>query len=103
MFSVYVLRSGKTGRLYVGSCADLADRLRRHNAGESPATKHGLPWTLIYEEQLSTRAMACTRERYFKTGRGRDELNRLYGERAVAAATDPATAGKLRFESCHPD
>ncbi len=47
--------------------------------------------------------MACTRERYFKTGRGRDELNRLYGERAVAAATDPATAGKLRFESCHPD
>ena len=72
-----VLKSSKTGRRYVGSCADIADRLRRHNCGESPATKHGLPWTLIYEEQFPTRARACARERYFKTGRGRDELNRL--------------------------
>ena len=47
MFSVYVLRSSKTGRRYIGSCADLSDRLRRHNAGESHATQHGLPWTLI--------------------------------------------------------
>jgi GIY-YIG catalytic domain len=37
MFSVYVLRSSKTGRRYVGSCAHLSDRLRRHNAGESRA------------------------------------------------------------------
>ena len=95
MFSVYVLRSGKSSRRYIGSCADLSERLRRHNAGESPATKHGLPWTLIYEEQFPTRAMACARERYFKTGRGRDELNVL--ERAVAAATG------RRFKSCHPD
>ena len=56
MFSVYVLRSSKTGRRYVGSCADLSDRLRRHNAGESQATKHGLPWTLIHEEEFRTRA-----------------------------------------------
>jgi len=77
MFSVYVLRSGKTGRRYVGSGGDLSDRLRRHNAGESPATKHGLPWTLIHEEQFPTRAEAMARERFFKTGRGRDELNQL--------------------------
>ncbi|MBA3831184.1 MAG: GIY-YIG nuclease family protein [Chthoniobacterales bacterium] len=78
MFSVYVLRSGKTGRRYIGSCADLSDRLRRHNGGESRATKHGLPWTLIYEEQFPTRAAAAGRERYFKTSRGRDELNQLH-------------------------
>jgi len=77
MFSVYVLRSGKTSRRYVGSCGDLSDRLRRHNAGESPATKHGLPWTLIHEEQFPTRAEAMARERFYKTGRGRDALNKL--------------------------
>jgi hypothetical protein len=38
MFSVYVLISGKTGRRYVGSCADLAERLRQRNAGDSLAT-----------------------------------------------------------------
>jgi hypothetical protein len=29
MFYVYVLRSAKTGRLYVGSCQDVDDRVRR--------------------------------------------------------------------------
>ncbi len=77
MFSVYVLRSGKTGRRYVGSCADLSDRLRRHNAGESPATQYGVPWILIHEETFPNRAAAMARERYFKSGRGREELDRL--------------------------
>ena len=77
MFYVYVLRSGKTGRRYVGCCEDLGDRLRRHNAGESKATKHGIPWTLLYAENFVTRSAAMARERYYKTGRGRDELNRL--------------------------
>ncbi|PYK08044.1 MAG: hypothetical protein DME65_14930 [Verrucomicrobia bacterium] len=35
----YVLRIQKTGRRYVGSCEDLTERLRRHNAGDSKATK----------------------------------------------------------------
>jgi len=43
MFYVYVLGSSKTGRRYVGSCEDLSDRLRRHNAGHSKATRHGIP------------------------------------------------------------
>jgi putative endonuclease len=78
MFSVYVLRSSKTGRRYVGSCAHLSDRHQRHNAGESRATKHGLPWTLIHEEEFPARAEATARERYFKSGRGRDELDKFY-------------------------
>ena len=77
MFSVYVLRSSKTGRRYVGSCADISDRLRRHNAGESPATKYRLPWTLNHEEQFVTRSEAMARELYFKTGRGRELLDQL--------------------------
>jgi len=77
MFYVYVLRSKKTGRRYVGSCADVDDRLRRHNAGESNATRHGIPWALLHFEEFVTRSAAVRRERYYKTGRGRDELDRL--------------------------
>jgi putative endonuclease len=77
MFHVYVLRSSKTSRRYVGSCENLGDRLRRHNAGHSKATRHGIPWILVHSESFSNRADAARKERYYKSGRGRDELNRL--------------------------
>ena len=67
----------KTARLYVGSCQDLDDRINRHNAGHSKATRHGVPWFLVKNESFSTRAEAVRRELYFKTGRGRDELAKL--------------------------
>ena len=79
MFYVYVLRSQKTGRRYVGSCKDIQERLGRHNAGHSKATKHGVPWALVYTEQFSTRAEDERRERYLKSGKGRDELGRILG------------------------
>ena len=77
VFHVYVLRSVKTGRHYVGSCRDLDDRIRRHTAGHSKATRHGIPGSLVKKENFSTRAEAVRRELYFKTGRGRDELAAL--------------------------
>jgi putative endonuclease len=86
MYYVYVLRSSKTERRYVGSCRNLEDRFCRNNSGESKATKHGVLWLLLHSEKFSTRATAASKERYYKTGRGRDELDRLH-LRAVAAAT----------------
>ena len=77
MFYCYVLRSQRTGRRYVGSCEDIVDRLYRHNDGQSKATKHGTPWILLHTEAFATRADATRRERYYKTGRGRDELENL--------------------------
>jgi putative endonuclease len=77
MFYCYVLRSEKTRRRCVGSCENLADRFRRHNAGESKATKHGVPWILIHTESFGTRSEATKRERYYKSGRGREELDNL--------------------------
>jgi putative endonuclease len=77
MCHVYVLRSEKTGRLYTGSCEDLEDRISRHNAGRSLATKHGVPWKLVYSEIFETRSEAVAREKFFKTGKGRSELQSL--------------------------
>jgi len=39
------------------------------------ATKHGVPWILIHCESFATRREAVQRELYYKTGRGRDDLN----------------------------
>ena len=77
MFHVYVLRSEKTGRRYVGSSQDLEKRLREHNSGQSLATRHGAPWKLIHHEEFPTRAEAVRRERFYKTGKGRETLDQL--------------------------
>ena len=63
-----------TGRRYVGSCQELDARLTLRNRAECKATSHGVPWILVYHETLQTRGAATQRERYFKTGKGRDEL-----------------------------
>ena len=93
MFCVYVLRSEKTGRRYVGSCEDLAERLRRHNNAESKATRHGVPWLLLHSGKFSTRSAAASKERYYKTGRGRDGLEVERSPRRQVAGSNP----------CHPD
>jgi putative endonuclease len=84
MFSVYILRSRTTGRYYTGSTSDLRRRLDRHNAGQSASTKNRGPWDLVHHEEYQSLAEAVRRERYFKTGKGRDELKKLASQLSSA-------------------
>ncbi len=78
MFFVYLLRSQRTGRLYVGFTSDVAHRLGQHNQDVTKSTKGQGPWELVYQERFETRAEAMRRERFFKSGQGREAL-RLVG------------------------
>jgi len=86
MFTTYVLRSQSTGRFYTGSTSDFETRLKRHNSDLNISTKHRGPWELLYREDFTTRAEAMARERYFKTGSGRDELKHNIAKRARSSA-----------------
>jgi putative endonuclease len=77
MFFVYVLRSEKTDRFYVGFTADVTHRLGQHNSGITKSTKGRGPWILVYQEEFETRTEAMSRERQLKTGQGRAELKRI--------------------------
>ncbi len=77
MFYVYVLLSEKTGRTYVGSTDNIDRRLAQHNTGYSKSTRHGIPWRLPHVESFETRAEANQKERYHKTGKGREELQTM--------------------------
>jgi len=68
---VYVLQSEATGRYYVGQTSDLADRLRRHNAGRTKANRGRGPWRLVYSEEHSSRQAAVARERQIKARKSR--------------------------------
>ena len=78
-FSVYVIKSTRTGKLYTGQTQQLEKRLLQHNDGSSPYTKNRGPWVLIYEESFATRAEAMAREKFLKTGKGHEFLKTKIG------------------------
>jgi len=81
VFWVYAIRSESSGIIYVGQTNDLAGRIRQHNdleANRSVYTKRSAgPWRLVHQERFPTRREAGARERFLKTGQGREWLRRL--------------------------
>ncbi len=75
---VYVIRSQKDNRLYVGMSADVSKRLLAHNAGKAKSTKGYRPWILIHVEEYHDRAEARKREVYLKSGYGKQWLKNKY-------------------------
>ncbi len=81
MYFVYVIRSESTGRTYIGHTGDLEKRLSEHNDPACFSSKFTKrvpgPWSLVHKEVYMTRGEAFRRERWLKTGRGRDHLKSL--------------------------
>ena len=74
LYFIYVLKSETTDSSYVGYTSNLEKRLVEHNNGKSLSTRRKRPWRLVYKEEYSTRSEAASRERYFKSIKGRLEL-----------------------------
>ena len=74
-FYSYVLRSSKNGILYKGSTQNLEKRLQTHNSGKVKFTSKNIPWELVISEEFSTRSEAVKREKWYKSGVGRDWIN----------------------------
>ncbi len=68
---VYVLRSLTDGQFYVGLTRNLSARLKLHNSGQVPSTKHRIPLELIYWEGCLNEHDAAMREQYLKTAWGK--------------------------------
>ena len=66
MFYVYILRSQRLQRYYVGSTEFVEKRLQEHNLGKSISTRAGIPWELIHIEVYTTRSEAVLQERRIK-------------------------------------
>jgi putative endonuclease len=74
MFYVYILRSLKDKKRYIGMTGDLERRFNEHNAGLVESTKNRRPLEIIYTEEFETKIEAAEREHFFKTGKGREYL-----------------------------
>ena len=77
MYWVYAISSIKRNYIYIGLTSDLDERISKHNNGYERTTKAYLPFRLIYSEKLNTRYEARVREKYLKSGIGKEFLKQL--------------------------
>ncbi|MDD3320049.1 MAG: GIY-YIG nuclease family protein [Paludibacter sp.] len=80
MCTTYILYSETSDIYYVGSTANLGDRLSRHNTGRSTFTKRGIPWVVVYKKDYSTKAEAYRAELYIKAQKSRKFIEELISE-----------------------
>ncbi len=78
MYYVYVLKSFKDNKFYVGYTKEIENRLNEHNNGKVFSTKNRRPFQLIYYEACLNQQDATHREKYLKTSWGKRYIkNRL--------------------------
>ncbi len=77
MYHVYAIQSINRNYIYVGLTDNLERRLSQHNLGYNRTTKPYAPFTLIWSEIFETRPEARVREKYLKSGVGKEFLKLL--------------------------
>jgi putative endonuclease len=78
-YYVYILRSLKDGKYYIGSTSDINKRLKYHNAGKQRSTSYRIPFILVYSEKLFSKTEALKREKQIKAFKGGEAFKKLIG------------------------
>jgi putative endonuclease len=78
MYFVYILRSSKRNYIYIGISDNVTRRLYEHNSGQNRTTKPHRPFKLLNSEKFPDRINARTREKWFKSGEGKEFIKVHY-------------------------
>ena len=79
MCTVYILYSNTSSRYYVGQTSDINQRLERHNQGRVKSTKHGIPWEIVLQLDVSKRSEAMILEKQIKKRGARRYIEKHFG------------------------
>ncbi len=77
MYTVYAIKSINKHYIYVGMTNDIIRRYNEHNTGREKTTRPYAPFVLLYTEQCSDRLKARVREKYLKSGVGKEFLKSI--------------------------
>jgi len=78
MAFVYVLRSKKNNKRYIGCTSrDVQERFSEHNNGSSQWTNLNGPFELVYAQEYCDIKEAKELEKFLKSGQGRQCLDEL--------------------------
>lgn len=76
-YYVYVISSSIRPYIYVGLTNDVERRFAEHNKGYNKTTKPYGPFVILLTEEYENRPHARVREKYLKSGIGKEWLKTL--------------------------
>ena len=74
MYYVYIIKSDIRKYIYVGLTNNVERRVVEHQTGKEVTTRAYRPFSLIHVEKFSTRIEARKKEKYFKSGFGKEYI-----------------------------
>mgnify|MGYP003821603743 CR=1 FL=1 len=75
-YYVYILLSLKNNDIYIGSTANLQNRINLHNEGKVKSTKAYKPWQLLESREFDSRSEAMKQEMFLKTHQQKESLKK---------------------------
>ena len=72
MYFVYAIKSIARNYIYVGISNDIQRRFSQHNSRREKTTRAYAPFKLIYHESFLSRSAARHKEKYLKSGVGKE-------------------------------
>ena len=76
-YYVYILKSRKIEKHYIGYTNNLERRITEHNSGKSKFTRGYIPWDVVYFEECESQEETIKREKYYKSASGRRKLKKI--------------------------
>ncbi|HEY4525781.1 MAG TPA: GIY-YIG nuclease family protein [Candidatus Paceibacterota bacterium] len=80
---VYILKSAKTGRYYIGSTNDLDCRLTEHNSGKTISLPGYVPLELVFTHFARTSREAREIERKLKLKKSRVIIDKIVKDQKI--------------------
>lgn len=77
MYFVYAIKSKIRSYIYVGLTSNFERRFKQHNNGYERTTKSYKPFIILQLEEFESRLEARKREKYLKSGVGKEYLKTL--------------------------
>jgi putative endonuclease len=83
MYYLYILKSLKNARYYIGSTDDPKRRLAEHNAGKTPSLKHIRPLEIVFTHECKDRIEARRLEAKLKKYKNRTILDQIVADQKL--------------------
>jgi len=76
-YSLYILKSRKFNKYYIGSSQNPRLRLSYHNSVEKGFTSRYRPWDIVYEKEFNSKQQAQVIERKIKKWKSKVMIERI--------------------------
>jgi putative endonuclease len=79
-FYLYILKSKKTDKFYIGHTNDLERRITEHNSGQTKSTKSGIPWEIVFKREFNSNTEANQAELKLKKMKSRKYIENFISD-----------------------